>query len=342
MAQITLVGIDLAKSVFQVHGVNRRGQALLRRRFTRKRLVTWLGNLAPCTVAMEACAGAHYWARVCARHGHKVKLIAPQFVKPFVKTNKSDSHDAEGIVEAASRPSMRYVAPKDEEQQVLQALHRVRSQLVGQRTAVGNQVRALLLEFGIPVPRGVGALRRRLPALLEDADNGLPERLRRLIAQQWQRWLTLVSEEQAYKRDLEEYARQDERCRRLLSIPGIGPITATALVAAVGDVRCFRSGRELAAWLGLVPRWEGTGGRTRLLGISKRGDTHLRTLMIHGARSSLRRAANQTDRRSRWALGVEQRRGRNIASVALANKNARTAWALLRYNQTYQSQATAT
>lgn len=341
MREITLVGIDLAKSVYHVHAVDWRGQVVVRKRFTRKRLLDWLSQLPPCVVAMEACGGAHHWARVCARLGHTPRLMAPQFVKPFVKANKHDVADAEAIVEAASRPSMRFVAVKDEGQQVLQAVHRVRSSLISQRTALSNQLRGLLLEFGIEVPRGAAALKRRLPEILEDAEHALPARLRALIAERWTAWQRLTQQLTEYETELTQCARADARGRQLMTIPGIGPLTATALLAAVADVRGFSHGRELAAWLGLVPRQVGTGGKVRLQGISKRGDRYLRTLLIHGARAALTAATHKRDRRSRWACTVSARRGKNIAAVALANKNARTAWALLRYGQDYVSAETA-
>ncbi len=337
MAELTIVGIDLAKSVFHVHGTDARGAVRVRRRFTRKGLSGWLAQLPPCRVAMEACGGAHHWARLCRRLGHEPFIIPAQLVRAFVKSNKNDFADAEAIAEAAARPGMRQVAPKDEHQQLLQALHRARSQLLGQRTATVNHIRGLLLEFGVALPRGVASLRRRLPEVLEDTT--LPARLRALIAERWAFCEVLGRELARYDAELKERARTDARCRRLMTVPGIGPLGASALVAHFGDGSGFACGRDLAAALGLVSRQHGTGGRTRLLGISKRGDRYLRSLLIHGARAVVRAVADKADRRSRWVRALVARRGKNIAAVAVANKNARIAWALLRHNTEYRAAA---
>jgi transposase len=337
MKQITLVGIDLAKSVYHLIGVDAQGVEVVRRRLRRRPLLQWLAKTAPCTVVMEACGGAHHWARVCMRLGHVAKLVAPQFVKPYVKANKNDFADTAAIVEAGRSANMRFVALKDETQQVLQALHRVRSQLIGQRTAISNQLRGLLLEFGVELAKGNAALRQALPRVVEDADNAVPLRLRTLLCERFAAWQGLGETLGQYDRELEQLAKADARCRRLMTVPGIGPLSATGLVAAVSDVSVFAQARGLAAWLGLVPKHVGTGGKVRLLGISKRGDKYLRMLFIHGARSALRAAAQKTDRRSRWVRALAQRRGVNRATVALANKNARTAWAILRYGTEYRA-----
>lgn len=334
MNKITLVGVDLAKSTFHVHAVDAGGALVKRAKFSAGKLTEWLAQLPPCVVAMEACGGSNHWARVCVRVGHVPKLIAPQYVRAYVKTNKNDFVDAAGIVEAASRPAMRFVALKDEGQQVLQGLHRVRSQIIQQRTALSNQLRGLLLEFGVSLPKGQAGFNRVLVVVAEEVS--LPARLRQLVEEQYAAWRGLSERLASYERELEGLARTDDRCRRLMTIPGVGPLTATALVAAVSDVAVFERGREMAAWLGVVPRQASTGGVPRLLGISKRGDCYLRTLFIHGARAALRVAAKKTDRRHRWAHALEQRKGRNLAAVALANKNIRTAWALLRYGTTYR------
>jgi transposase len=278
---------------------------------------------------MEACGGAHYWARTIRQLGHEVKLMPPQYVKPYVKTNKNDYNDAEAICEAARRPNMRFVGIKEVAQQDIQSLHRIRSGFLQARTRVVNQSRGLLAEYGIVVARAVGALRRRLPEILEDSENELTALSRELFASLYQELVHLDERIRYCDEQIERLFKGDEACRRLAEVEGIGPITATALVASVGDPRVFRKGRQMSAWLGLVPRQHSTGGKTVLLGISKRGDRYLRTLLIHGARSVVSRAAGKRDARSRWITQLKQRVGTNKACVALANKNARVAWALL-------------
>jgi transposase len=333
--KISAVGIDLGKNVFHVDAGDNRGQRLMRKQFTRKGLKRFLAELAPCEIGMESCGGAHYWARWCRVYDHEVKLISPQFVRPYVKSNKNDYADAGAIREAMGRPDMRFVAHKSVEQEDIQALHRVKRRLVGGRTALVNQTRGLLLEYGITVGVGVGTLRRRLPEVLEDADNELSERSRALFARQWAELLALDERVVEAEREIKSVYRSDERCQRLGEVFGIGPQTATALVASVGDGKMFPHGRALAAWVGLVPRQQTTGGRPRLLGISKRGDTYLRTLLIHGARAALRHAPKRNDSLSRWVVELAARRGKNVAAVALANKNARIAWALLARGERY-------
>jgi len=295
-------------------------------------------TLAPCVVGMEACGGAHYWARKFEELGHEVHLMAPQFVKPYVKSNKHDAADAEAICEAVQRPGMRFVPIKQAEQQDLQSLHRARSLAVAQRTAQVNQIRGLLLEYGIEIAPGRHHVRQSLPAIMEDGENGLSIEFRELLFMLYEQVVYWDERVGGFDRKLEHISQHNKWCIILMTIPGIGPKVATALVAAVGDAREFSNGREMAAWLGLVPRQHSTAGKARLLGISKRGDSYLRTLLIHGARSVVRFAANKTDRRSRWISALEQRRGRNITAVALANKNVRTAWALLTTGQAYQTE----
>lgn len=337
--KVIRIGIDLAKQVFQVHGVDAAGKKVLVRKLQRKEMLAFFRNREPCLIGMEACASAHYWARELSALGYEVRLMAPQFVKPYVKGNKNDAHDAEAICEAVGRPTMRFVSVKSVEQQVLQSEHRVRSRLVRARTALGNEIRGLLGELGVIVAVGLAALRQRLPELLEDAGNGMPERFRILLAELRDELLSLDERLAVHERRLQEEARQDERVQRLLAIEGMGLVTATALVAAVGDAKQFANGRAMAAWLGITPREHSSGGKQRLGGISKRGDPYLRTLVIHGARAALRAASNKTDRRSEWAKRVAERRNANIATVALANKNVRVAWSLLARNETYRPAA---
>ena len=335
---LTRVGVDLAKQVFQVHGVDRQERVQVRRTLSRRQVRSYFAGQSPCLIGMEACASAHYWARELSLLGHTVKLIPPQFVKPYVKSQKNDANDAEAICEAVGRPTMRFVAIKSAAQQDVQALHRIRSELVRQRTAKANQTRGLLSEYGIVVPVGIGTLRRAIPEIQEDAENGLSGLFRRLLSglrQDLETFDTRIAELDA---EIAHAALSDEAALRLQSIPGIGPMTATALVAALGDARHFARGRDLSASLGLTPGQHSSGGKERLLGITKHGDCYLRTLLVHGARAVLKGAARKDDPRSRWVMNVAHRRHKNVAAVALANKMARIAWALLTRGGTYDSQ----
>lgn len=326
---IKRVGIDLAKQVFQVHGVDSQEKAVLRKQLRRGQMLDYFKKLPPCLIGMEACSSAHYWGRELQKLGHSVKLMAPQFVKPYVKSNKNDANDAEAICEAVARPTMRFVAIKTIAQQDIQAVHRIRSELVQQRTAKVNQIRGLLAEYGIVVGRRVDTLRTALPLLLEDAENGLTNDFRTLLEGLQQDLTTLDGRVDELDKKIKTLAGSNTDAKRLQQIPGIGPITATALVCAIGDGKQFKRGRDMAAWLGLTPRQHSSGGKDRLLGISKRGDAYLRTLLIHGARSVLKVAGQKDDPRSRWLQNLCGRRNKNIAAVALANKNARIVWALL-------------
>jgi len=335
---ITTIGVDLAKNVIQVHGVDQRGKAVLRKQFTRQKVVEFFANLAPCLVGMEACASAHHWARQLQKQGHQVKLMAPQFVKPYVKTNKNDAADAEAICEAVSRPNMRFVPIKNGEQQAVLALHRARAGFVKARTAQANQIRGLLGEYGIIIPQGIGHITKRLPAILEDGENELPGAFRQLLVRLAEHLKELDRQVGELEAQIEDWHRQDAASRKLAQIPGIGPLTASALVASVGDARSFRNARQLAAWLGLVPRQHSSGGKALLLGISKRGDAYLRTLLIHGARSVVRVAERKAGDSPTWLTHLIGRRHKNVAAVALANKNARIVWALLVHDRDYQAE----
>jgi transposase len=334
---ITQVGIDLAKLVFQVHGVDARGKVLLRKQLKRHQIVAFFAQMPPCLVGMEACGGAHFWARKLTALGHTVKLIAPQFVKPYVKTNKNDAADAEAICEAVGRPSMRFVPIKNTEQQALLGLHRARKGFVIERTAQANQIRGLLTEFGLVIPVGIRSIARKLPELLEDAENGLSAASRALFARLFEHFRALDRQVEELERKINAWHREDTASQRLQAIPGIGPLTASALVASVGDAKVFHNGRQFAAWLGLVPRQISSGGKTNLLGISKRGDTYLRTMLIHGARSVLLHLKRHPDQAEGWLARLANRRNPNIAAVALANKNARTVWVLLAHGRDYQA-----
>jgi transposase len=335
MNQITAIGIDLGKSVFYVHAVDRRGKVVERKRLTRTGLRRYMLRVPPCLVGMEACGGSQHWARWLSQNGHEAKLMPAQYVKAYVKTNKNDWRDAEAICESVQRPTMRFVPVKTVEQQELQMLHRIRSRVVGDRTALVNQIRGFLLEYGIAVGQGIKVLRRRLPEVLEDGEAELTWRGRELLARLYQELCELDERVWDLTKEIEAICQERDDCRRLDEMVGVGPLTATALVAAAGDARVFGSARQFAAWLGLVPRQHTTGGRPRLLGISKRGDKYLRTLLIHCARAALRGTNTRDERLRRWALEVEKRRGKNVAIVALANKLARIAWVVLARGERY-------
>lgn len=333
---ISTLAIDLAKSSFHLHGADTSGHQVVSKPVSRQKLFAYVAQLPPCTVVMEACGGANYFARQFSEQGHSVKLIAPQFVKPFVKSNKSDAADAQAICEASQRPTMRYVQHKSINQQDIQSIHRARSLVKSQRVALSNQIRGLLSEYGIVFPVGLSVLRKQIVELLSGTDRLTPLFIE-MLTHHYGTLCHLDAEIEFFDRKIDQIARADERCRRLMTIPGIGPIAATALLVALGDGSSFASGREAAAYLGLVPRQHSTGGRSNLLGISKRGDKYLRSLLIHGGRTVVLHAAKHDDYRSQWITEVAQRRNVNIASVAVANKNVRTAWALLTRNSEYKT-----
>ena len=335
--KITTVGIDLAKNIFQIHGINEKGIKVFNKPLKRNQVLTYFIQLPPCLIGMEACGGAHYWARKLQAMGHTVKLMAPQFVKPYVKTNKNDAADAEAICEAVARPNMRFVPVKNIEQQAILSIHRARQRFVRARTAQGNQIRGLLLEYGITIPQGFRNIRKQMSIILEDGENDLPGAFRQLLDRLENHLKELIDQVSELETQIQIWHKNNEASKKLSCIPGIGPITASALSASIGDVKCFKNGRQLAAWLGLVPRQHSSGGKQMLQGISKRGDSYLRTLLIHGARSVIRVAAGKITPVHCWAEKLAERRNKNIAAVALANKNARIVWALLAHNRDYQS-----
>jgi transposase len=338
MNKLSRVGIDLAKNVFQLHGVDRYGKAVWRRRLMRDNWLKVLTETAGlgCEIGMEACAGAHHWARQLQAKGFTVKLIAPQFVKPYVKSNKNDANDAEAICEAMSRPGMRFVAVKTVEQQDIQAAHRIRSELIGQRTAKANQLRGLVAEYGLVAPQQLARLRAAVPDWLENAENGLTSRFRSLLNGLWNDLKTLDHRVMELDHEINLIAQSDPVAKRLQQLRGVGPMVATALVATVGNAEQFTNGRQMAASLGLTPRQHSSGGKDRLLGISKRGDAYLRSILIHGARAVIRTAKEKDDRLSQWVTSLAARRHPNVAAAALANKTTRIAWAMLRHGTDYQ------
>lgn len=333
---VTTTGIDLAKNVFSVHGVDARGKVVIRKQLSRAKLMSFMANLPPALVGMEACSGAHYWAREFRKLGHRVGIMAPRFVAPYRKSGKNDDNDAEVICEAVSRPSMRFVPVKSAEQQAVLVSHRVRQGLVAERTAQINQIRGLLAEFGLIMARGCYNAQRELPDILEDAENGLPIMARRLLRDIEERVHGLNDQILAYDRELDAMARESDVVQRLLTIPGVGPVTATAVAATIGDAKQFESGRQLAAWLGLVPRQYSSGGKSRLGRITKQGDANLRTLLVHGSRSVLIKAKEKDDRVSQWLKGLYERKGFKKACVAMAAKMARFIWAVLAKQESYR------
>jgi len=336
--KLSRVGVDLAKNVFQLHGVDRSETVVWRRRLRREDWIEVLRERAEpgCEIAMEACGGAHHWARLLQGLGYQVKLIAPQFVKPYVKSNKNDAADAEAICEAMGRPGMRFVPVKTVEQQDLQALHRVRASLVEQRGAKANQIRGLVAEYGLVAPRELLHLRRALPHWLEEQSNGLTARFRALLQGLRDELIALDERIAELDREIERIARSEPAAKRLMQLRGVGPVIATAMLATVGDARQFRNGRQMSASLGLTPKQHSSGGKERLLGISKRGDAYLRSLLIHGARAVIRTARAKDDRLSQWVIRLADRRHPNVAAAALANKTTRIAWAMLSRGTNYQ------
>jgi transposase len=335
---VTVLGIDLGKNSCSVAGLDQTGRVVLRRRLSRDGVVRLCAKLPTCTVAMEACCGAHHLGRVLRDQGHEVRLMSPEYVQPYVKAQKNDERDAEAIAEAATRPTMRFVELKSEAQLDAQILHRARSRLVGQRTALINQLRAVLLERGIVIAKGRRQLELRLAELLDEERNppaALSARVRLLIEDMRLEWAALDRRIATLTAEFVARAREDQAARRLATIPGFGALNATALVAAIGTGEAFRSARDLAAWLGLVPRQASTGGKPRLLGITKRGNTYLRTLLIHGARAALPSLSASPTAMGEWLRGLVGRAHKNKVVVALAGKLARIAWAVLRSGESY-------
>jgi transposase len=333
---IQTVGIDLGKTTFHLVALDQQGNIALRRRFSRTQLLTYTANLSPCLIGMEACCGAHYLGRALGDQGHLVRLIPAQFVKPFLKSNKNDYLDAEAIAEAVQRPTMRFVPLKTEDQLDLQALHRVRDRLVKRRTTVINQIRAFLLERGITKRQGRAYLRREMASILEDCDSNLSPSLRRLLDLLWRDWQSLEQHIDTLSNEIEQTADRDPACRRLRAVPGVGPLVSTAVIASIGNGSAFAKGRDFSAWVGLVPKQHSTGGKTNLLGISKRGNAYLRRLFVHGARSVVANADRSRHPLGTWINQLEPRVHRNALIVAVANKVARITWAVLTTGESYR------
>lgn len=334
---ISTIGIDLAKNVFQVHGIDNEGHVLLRRRLSRRQFLTFFSNLDCCLIGMEACSGSHHWARELQSMGHNVRLMPPQYVKPYVKRNKNDMNDAEAICEAVTRPSMRFVSIKSKEQQSMLVLHRTRELLVRQKTMLANAIRGHMSEFGIVVPRGIQNVDRLARIIFDPEDDTLPQMARDVLETLIIQLREMQEKIKSLEQRLVNWHRNNETSRRLETIPGIGPITATAIIATAGDLRQFESGRQFAAWIGLTPREHSSGGKHRLGSISKRGDGYLRRLLIHGARTVVRWHGNKNDQTSLWLKDMSKRRHTNVVTTALANKMARIVWALVTREETFKS-----
>jgi transposase len=330
MKKVTLLGIDIAKEIFQLHGVNESGKAVLKKKLKRAELLTFIVQLEPCLIIMEACGGSHYWAREFKKLGHEVKLISPQYVKPFVRGNKNDRNDAEAIVEAASRPRTRFVPINDEAEQDVRSVHRIRSRLVKERTALVNEIRGLLYEYGIFHAKGVIKIEKFLSEVNGDTENklALTAMMRELCIEIYDELTQINKRIEKCDRKLEAIANTNVICQNLITIPGIGILGATILFTVLSDPAIFENGRHFAAYLGLVPRQHSSGGKDKLFGISKRGDTYIRSLLIHGGRSVVNHASKKNDGRSKWISKLYERSSYNCTAVAVANKNARVAWAL--------------
>lgn len=341
MNEISVIGLDLGKHVFHLVCMNAGGHIVKRRKCTRPQLFAFFRSLSTVVVGMEACASAHYIARTLAELGHDARLMPAQYVKPYLRTQKNDFLDAEAIAEAVQRPRMRFVPIKTREQLELQALHRVRDRLVSRRTAVSNQIRGLLVEHGIIMRKGRGGFRGFVPDLITSEGATLSPAMRHLIAGLWEEWLATDAAVKDVSRELERLAKDDEACRRLMTVPGIGPLVATAMVAAVADGSAFDRGRDFAAWLGLVPRQMSTGGKTRLGSITKRGNTYLRRMFIHGARSFRLNGDRSAHQLGAWLDELDRRVHKNVATVALANKLARISWSVLASGAAYEQRTVA-
>ena len=334
------IGLDIAKSAFHLIWMDESGKVLKKKQLTRKKMFEYFSNLSHCIVVMEACGSTHYWSRVLIRCGHEVKAIAPQFITAYRKGNKNDYNDAEAIAEASQRHNMRFVPLKSLEQQDIQMVHRVRERLVHNRTALSNQIRGLLAEYGLVTPKGLAHLKKSLPIFLEDAENELSAFTRRYFLDLQEELDGLIQKIVLLDKEIMVISKENVVCQRLTTMNGIGPLISSALYAGIGDGKAFKSGRHVSAWLGLVPGQHSTGKKPTLLGISKRGNTYLRTQLINGARSALRHCDNKTDQVSVWAKKLKERSNYNNATVALANKMARMAWAMLHYQEDYKFKAT--
>ena len=335
MNNVTSLAIDLAKNVFQLHGTDRKGKVVLKKRISREKLLEFILSLPKCDICMEACGSANYWGREFEKWGYKVKLINPKYVKPYVKRNKNDMNDAAGIAAAARDPDMRFSLVKTEAQQDMQSIHRIRSLLIQQRTAMSNQIRGLLSEYGVVIPKGIRYIKNRLAEILGDNPKNMSWLVLEGLLVLYENFKQLDEKITRCDEAIEKMFKTNETCKKLSKIPGVGKLGATILASTLGNGAAFRNGRHFAAFLGLTPKQNSSGGKERLLGISKGGDTYIRTLLIHGARSVLLWMKKKTDHQSKWLKSLVMRRGKNKTAVALANKIARVSWALVHGDAEY-------
>ena len=331
------IGLDIAKNVFEVFVVDHEEKLVTRKTLKRPQVLSFFANIPPSLIGMESCGGSHYWARELRKLGHEIRLMAPQFVTPYRKSDKNDMNDAEAICEAVGRPNMRFVPIKNEEQQAIMMLHRARSLLVGDRVALVNQIRGFLMEYGIVLAQGRIQVRKKLPDIMSDGENNLPYLAREILNDQYHRLCRLDEEINAYDVKIESLAKSNEVTKRIMELDGVGPITATAIIASIGEIQECKNGRQFAAWLGLVPRQWSSGGKPRHGRITKRGDVYLRTLLVHGARAVIRFIERHDDRKSQWVKALKERRGFNKTAVALAAKHARIIWAMITKETKYQA-----
>lgn len=341
MEKVTLLAIDIAKEIFQLHGLDDKGNVILKKKLRRKELLKFIANTPICTIAMEACGGSHYWAREFKKLEHEVKLVSPQFVKPFVKGNKTDVNDAEAIATAASQPNMRFVPINSESEQDIQSIHRKRTRLITDRTALSNQVRGLLYEYGVFLSKGISQIKKFLVDVASDDknENGLTSMIKELCAEYYEELTDIDERIEKCNRKLEAIANTNPICQKLMTVPGIGILGATILLTVLSDPLLFKNGRHFAAFIGLVPKQYSSGGKYRLYGISKRGDAYIRSLLVHGARSVLQVSHRRKDKHSQWMNQLNERRGHNRTCVAVANKNARIVWSLAKYATEYKKVA---
>ena len=335
MKNIKVLGIDLAKNVFQVHGTDSKGKCIFRKRMSRPNFVEFIANLPPCIIGIEACGGSHYWGRYFKQCGHEVRMMAPQFVKPYVKSNKNDRNDSEAIAEACTRPHMRFVPIKTVAQQDILMIHRARELTIKQRTSQVNQIRSFLNENGIIIPQGISKL-NQLTGILEENKDKLTPIVTELVIQLYEQFKLFDSQVKRYNKQLEVLSNQNALCKEIKKLQGVGPLIASAIVATIGDAKAFKNGREVSAWLGLTPKQHSSGNKIVLGGISKRGDCYMRKLLIQGARTAVKVCDNKTDKLSSWVFKKKQRGGFNKAAVALANKNTKMIWAMMATGECYR------
>jgi transposase len=335
MKNIKVLGIDLAKNVFQIHGTDARGKCILRKRLSRTKLMEFIANLPRCTIGIEACGGSHYWARCFKEYGHEVKMMAAHFVKPYVKSNKNDRNDSEAIAEACMRPSMRFVPIKTVEQQDILAIHRARELVIKQRTSQANQIRGLLNEYGVIIAKGIHQL-KDLPKILDENKEKLTAIAIELVTELYSQFKSYEAQVKKYTQWLERLSKNEPLCQEIQKIPGVGPLIASGIVATIGDAKAFKNGREVSAWLGLTPKHSASGEKMVLGSITKRGDGYMRKLLIQGARTVVQRCEGKKDKLSAWVADKKRRSGFNKAAVALANKNARRIWAILATGECYR------